>query len=150
MADPRISVVLVAHNMQREIPRTLRSLAPDYQRGIAAEDYEVILVDNGSTRPLDEELCRSFGLRLLVHRIDPAPPSPARAINQGLALAKGELIGAVIDGARMASPGLLGMAMRASRLHDRPVVATLGFHLGPEIQMEPERSEEHTSELQSR
>jgi glycosyl transferase family 2 len=135
MANPRISVVLVAHNMQREIPRTLRSLAPDYQRGIAAEDYEVIVVDNGSTQPFDEKLCRSFGLRLVIHRIDPAPPSPARAINQGLALAKGELIGAVIDGARMASPGLLGMAMRARRLHDRPVIATLGFHLGPEIQM---------------
>ena len=37
-----LSVVVVAYDMARELPRTLRSLAPDYQRGIAADDYEVV------------------------------------------------------------------------------------------------------------
>lgn len=135
MVNSRISIVLVAYNMPREIPRTLRSLAPDYQRGVTVDDYEVILVDNGSTQPFDEAVCRSLGLNLIIHRLNPAPPSPARAMNEGLSLATGDLIGAVIDGARMASPGLLHMAARARRLHERPVIATLGFHLGPEIQV---------------
>ena len=36
-----LSVVVVAYDMARELPRTLRSLAPGYQRGIAADEYEV-------------------------------------------------------------------------------------------------------------
>ena len=43
-----LSVVVVAHDMSRELPRTVRSLAPDYQRGVKADDYEVIVIDNGS------------------------------------------------------------------------------------------------------
>ena len=48
---PSLSVVVVAYDMARELPRTLRSLAPDYQQGIAADDYEVVVVDNGSPTP---------------------------------------------------------------------------------------------------
>jgi hypothetical protein len=62
--------------------------------------------------------------------------SPVPAINFGLAVARGELVGVCIDGARMASPGLLSKALAASRLHDRPVIGTIAFHLGPEVQME--------------
>jgi hypothetical protein len=39
--------VLVVHDMARELPRTLRSLGPGYQRGLVVDDYEVIVVDNG-------------------------------------------------------------------------------------------------------
>src|SRR5216683_2592387 len=46
---PDLSVIVVVHNMAREAPRTLYSLSTTYQRHIAAEDYEVIVVDNGST-----------------------------------------------------------------------------------------------------
>jgi hypothetical protein len=41
----------------------------------------------------------------------------------------------MIDGARIASPGLLMGALEAARLHPRPVVSSLGFHLGPKVQM---------------
>src|SRR4029079_2073734 len=40
------------------------------------------------------------------------------------------------DGARMASPGLLARALAASRLHKLPIIGTIGFHLGPDVQME--------------
>jgi hypothetical protein len=69
-------------------------------------------------------------------RLDPAPPSPARAANTGIAAARGELVGLVVDGARMASPGLLATARLARRLADRPVIATAGWHLGPVRHME--------------
>ena len=51
---PVLSVVVVVHGMARELPRTLQSLAPDYQRGVDAEEYEIGVVDNGSPCPLDE------------------------------------------------------------------------------------------------
>jgi glycosyltransferase involved in cell wall biosynthesis len=129
-----LSVVVVAYDMERELPRTLRSLAPGYQRDIDAADFEVILVDNGSPRGVDETLLRQqFPGRLHIERLEGASPSPAHAANRGIALARGELVGLLIDGARMASPGLLAHALLANRLMDRAVIATLGWHLGPVV-----------------
>lgn len=122
--------MVVVHDMARELPRTLRSLSPGYQRGVAAEDYEVILVDNGSAQPVGPESVASFGGDLRLERIDPAPPSPARAANLGLQRAEGDLVGVVIDGARLASPGLLAEARRAACLTPRPLVTAPAFHLG--------------------
>jgi hypothetical protein len=65
-----------------------------------------------------------------LERLDPAPPSPVRAANHGLALARGELVGLLVDGARLASPGLLAGARRAMRLAERPIVTAPAFHLG--------------------
>jgi glycosyltransferase involved in cell wall biosynthesis len=133
---PKLSVVVVGYNMARELPRTIRSLSPAMQRGIHPRDYEVILIDNGSTQPADEaELSRVLP-NLVIHRLASATVSPVPAINLGLTLARGDLVGVWIDGARMASPGLLTTALTASRLHARPVIGTLAFHLGPTVQME--------------
>ena len=121
--------------MAREAPRTLHSLSASYQRHIGADDFEVIVVDNGSIPPFDlKDLDGLTGNFRLIH-MDPAHPSPARAVNRGLAEARGNIIGAMIDGARMVSPGLLANALAASRLHARPMIGTLAFHLGQAVQM---------------
>ena len=133
---PKLSVVVVGYNMARELPRTIRSLSPSVQRGIDPKDYEVILVDNGSTAAFDEADLRRTLPDLIVHRMPDATVSPVPAINFGLAVARGDLIGVCIDGARISSPGLLAKALAASRLHERPVVGTIAFHLGPEAQQE--------------
>jgi glycosyltransferase involved in cell wall biosynthesis len=117
--------------MARELPRTLRSLNPGNQHGLKPDDYEVIVVDNGSAEPVGPALLASFDGRLRLERIDPAPPSPARAANLGLRLADGDLVGLVVDGARLASPGLLAEARRATCLASRPVITAPAFHLGP-------------------
>ena len=132
--NPPLSLIVVSYNMARELPRTIRSLSPAMQHSIGASDYEVILVDNGSTQPFDEDACRRWLPSLRLHRLRSSSPSPVAAINQGLELAKGDLIGVCIDGARLASPGLLEGALKAARLCRRPVIGTLGFHLGPDIQ----------------
>jgi glycosyltransferase involved in cell wall biosynthesis len=134
MSRYRLSVVVVAFNMERELPRTIRSLSPVVQRDLAADDYEIIVVDNGSAEPVDVDRCRQWGGNVRVYHRTNAAVSPAVAINAGLALAEGELIGVMIDGARMASPGLLSASLRAARLHARPAIASLGFHLGPDVQ----------------
>jgi glycosyltransferase involved in cell wall biosynthesis len=130
-----LSVVVVAHDMARELPRTLASLSPRWQHEGSGLDYEVIVVDNGSSTPI--QVPNEEHLRLI--RLDPAPPSPARAANIGIAAARGDLIGVLIDGARMCSPGLVRHALLATRLDTRPVIATLGFHLGPKVQPESVR-----------
>src|SRR5207247_4870135 len=57
-------------------------------------------------------------------------PSPAKAINLGLAAARGEVIGVMVDAARLVTPGLLHFALHGARMFPRTVVATLGWHLG--------------------
>ena len=133
---PKLSLVVIGYNMARELPRTIRSLSPAMQRDIDPREYEVILIDNGSTQAFDEGELRRFLPDLVVHRLENATVSPVPAINFGLARARGDLVGVCIDGARMSSPGLLAKALAASRLYERPVIGTIAFHLGPEVQME--------------
>jgi hypothetical protein len=132
----QLSIVIVSFNMTRELPRTLHSLSPKMQCGLAAQDYEIIVVDNGSTDPIDEAQCRMWLPNLTVHHMENPTVSPVPAINKGLDMAHGDLVGVFIDGARMASPGLLATAIEGARARHRPVVGTLAFHLGPEVQME--------------
>jgi glycosyltransferase involved in cell wall biosynthesis len=131
-----LSVVVVAYDMRRELPRTLRSLGPNYQRCIDAGDYEVVLVDNGSPEPLDAAMLGAFPGRIRTTRLDPAPASPARAANLGIDMADGAAVGLIVDGARIATPGLLAHARLAMRLADRPVVTAPGYHLGAVRHME--------------
>lgn len=125
-----LSVVVVVHDMARELPRTLRTLDPTYQRQIEADDYEVIVVDNGSAVPVDRDLVRRYAGNIRMTRLDPAPASPARAANRGIQMAQGELIGLIVDGARMASPALLATTRLGARLADRPVITSPAYHLG--------------------
>ncbi len=131
---PELSVVVVIYDIPREAPRTLYSLSAAYQRGIAPGDYEVIVVDNGSNPPLDPSVVKALRGNFHLIRIDPAPPSPAHAINRGLAAAKGDVIGVIIDGARIASPGLLNFGRHGARLYDRAVTVVPGWNLGGDYQ----------------
>jgi glycosyltransferase involved in cell wall biosynthesis len=127
---PNLSVVVVVYNMAREAPRTLHSLSADYQRHIDPEDYEVIVVDNGSDPPLEPEVIEGLAGDFRLIRIDHATPSPAPAINRGINEARGDVIGVMIDGARMVTPGLLHFARHGVALYDRAVVASIGWFLG--------------------
>jgi hypothetical protein len=130
-----LSVIVIGYEMARELPRTIRSLSPALQKEIPAQDYEIIVVDNGSSAPptLNEVVSWSPNARLLL--VDSPQVSPVPAINIALEQAAGELVGVLIDGARIASPGLLTTALKAARLQRRAVVGTLAFHLGPDVQM---------------
>lgn len=132
--DPGISIVVVVYNIPREAARTLYSLSPAYQRNVAPDDYEVIVVDNGSTPPVDEQIVRGFGDNFHVIRPDPASSSPASAVNRGLGAARGDIIGVMIDGARIVTPGLVHFARHAAELDPNAVVVTLGWYLGADYQ----------------
>jgi glycosyltransferase involved in cell wall biosynthesis len=134
LRKPDVSVVVIVYNMAREAPRTLRSLSTGYQRHIGADDYEVIVVDNGSTPALDRNVLDGLGDNFRLIRIDPAHPSPVFAVNRGLAEARGNIIGVMVDGARMVTPGLLHFARHGARLYDRAIVTALTWHLGFDMQ----------------
>jgi glycosyltransferase involved in cell wall biosynthesis len=131
---PSISIIVIMYDMAREASRTLQSLTAGYQLGGEELDYEVLVVDNGSPEPLDQEMVESFGEQFSLIRINQASPSPVSAINWAAAGSRGDLTGVLIDGARILTPGVLQQVVRASRLDPNPIIATLGWHLGPDVQ----------------
>lgn len=136
---PLISIVVVAYNMGRELPRTLHSLTREYQCGIENLDYEVLVIDNGSSERNNENFnIKSYGSNFHYHYIENASPSPVEALNFGASIAKGKILCFMIDGARICSPGILrsAWAMFTSKAYQLPTVSVIGFHLGPELQNE--------------
>ncbi|MBV8978149.1 MAG: glycosyltransferase family 2 protein [Alphaproteobacteria bacterium] len=119
--------------MGRELPRTLLSLSPPYQ-DFDPGDYEIVVIDNGSRAPARQQDFAHLKANIRVLSCSTRSPSPVAAINEGLSLARGSLIGVWIDGARMASPGLLRACAQAAALHPRPVIATPNYQLGPDLQ----------------
>lgn len=132
---PDLSIVVVGYQMNREVPRTLGSLSRTYQRNLAGLDYEVLVIDNGSPHPLLASALDGLEGRFRLHRIDPASPSPAQAVNFGMAETSGRYVCLIIDGARMVTPGMVSTAMRAVKVHPRPIVTTMAWHLGHEHQV---------------
>jgi Glycosyl transferase family 2 len=129
-----LSVVVVAYDIVRELPRTLLSLSVGYQRGVTAADYEVIVVDNGSSPAVDPAIFRELVGQFRLLRIEDASASPAHAVNVGLQEARGDMVGVMVDGARLASPGFVRFALAGSHISPRSAVVTLGWHLGYDFQ----------------
>jgi glycosyltransferase involved in cell wall biosynthesis len=140
---PFVSLVVVSYNMNRELSRTLYSLSPAYQRDIDAHEYEVILVDNGSATPPTAAEFSHLGIDLTVVHMEQPGPSPVPAVNLGLDMTVGAIVGVYIDGARIASPGLLAEARAAVEHDERAFVGTRGRYLGPELQRDSMRKGYH-------
>ena len=130
MRTPKISVIVIVHDMPGQALTTLRSLAPSYQRRIDPRDYEVIVVENRSARVIDAGDVAALPPNFTYVLRDEPGTSPAAAINHGLSLAQGDCIGLMIDGARMLTPGVLTHVDMALRITKRAVVAIPGYQLG--------------------
>lgn len=131
MSTPRLSIIVIAYDMAHQALNTLKSLAPDYQQGVDAADYEVIVVENRSARCMDTDAIAALpgNFRYCLRENDSV--SPARAINEALAEARGDFIGIMIDGARMVTPGVVRFALMAHQITPMAVVAVPGYQLGP-------------------
>jgi glycosyltransferase involved in cell wall biosynthesis len=134
---PKLSVVVVCYEMAAQIKNTLRSLLPPYQRGVDTTDFEIILIDNGSAKILDEETrTLSPNLQYIYLPPEESSPSPALAMNRAAALARAPLLCLMIDGARLLTPGVLSWALRLLQLAPGAMVEVRGWHLGPKWQPE--------------
>jgi len=129
-----LSVIVISYESERELTKTLTSLSPGFQRNITKSEYEVIVVDNGSRRPPTVEQYADLGLDLRVLHVEDPTPSPVAAVNLGLDSSCGAAMGVFIDGARLASPGLLWRTRQALGSDERAVVGARGRYLGPMMQ----------------
>jgi hypothetical protein len=128
---PRLSIGVVAFRSPRQIENTLYSLSARHQWNVSEDDYEIIVVENRSDDMLGEERARRVGKNVRYFLREETGVSPAPALNFAVAQAKANLLGLLIDGARMATPRVIEHALLAASVHPRPIIVVPGYHLGP-------------------
>jgi hypothetical protein len=131
---PSLSFVVVVYDMPDQARRTLHSLSPAYQREARADDYEVVVVENASPRLLGRDAALASGPNVRYFLRERPEPSPVPAINFGAAQSAGAMLGVMIDGARLLTPGIVALALKAQRLSSDAVLSIPGYHLGDQPQ----------------
>jgi cephalosporin hydroxylase/glycosyltransferase involved in cell wall biosynthesis len=129
-----LSVIVVFYNMRREAVRSLHALSRVYQQGVDALDYEVIVVENGSSpdQLLGEAFVRSFGPEFrYIDLGEDATPSPANALNRGIRASRGTSLALMIDGAHVLTPGVLMYGIAGLATYAPAIVATQPWYVGP-------------------
>ncbi|MBU0633404.1 glycosyltransferase family 2 protein [bacterium] len=131
-----ISIVVICYNMKEEVLNTLFSLSQEYQLDIKKEEYEIIVIDNGSKlkHRLQEKDWKDIDANIKYYYIDDAKSSPVEALNYGVSLTKGKIIGLMIDGARMLSPGVLSNVKEVFSNNKEILVTVPNWHIGPDLQ----------------
>lgn len=134
LRKPRLSIILVVYKMPDQADKTLLSLSPGYQQGVSADDYEVIVVENDSNRPLGSEraLRHADNVRYF-HRME-SQRTPVHAINFAASRARGRHLAIMIDGARMVTPGVVRQTLEVFHLAPEAAVSTPGYHIGHKLQ----------------
>jgi hypothetical protein len=129
-----LSIVVNFFNNPREARNTLYSMTRAYQIGASDFPYEVIVIDHGSTQPLDPDEVQSYGKEFKYRYVATTAVCPARAINDACRDALGEVLMVIIDGAHILSPGIFLRYAEAFRLFSSPFVIVPAMHLGPKVQ----------------
>ena len=135
-AKPRLSLVVIIYSMPEQAKRTLYSLSTDYQRYVQQDEYEVIVVENASNRPMGAAGIEGLAGNFRYFYRQETLPTPVFAVNFGAQQAQGDLFGIMIDGARMATPGIISNILQASQISDKAIIGVPGYHLGEKVQQE--------------
>ena len=139
----KLSIIVATYSMQREAPRTVRSLLPPLQRCVDDLDYEIIVVDNGSPEILDlgdAVRAATRPVRLVRVAPDDASRSPVVCINAAVRThATGDRLMVCIDGARLASSHLVRRTADVLARHPDAFTFVGSRHLGPKPQMQSVR-----------
>jgi hypothetical protein len=126
--------------MQRQAENTALSLTPDYQVGAAAENYEVIIVENRSSHNMSRDFLSQLPSNFHYFLRDETEPTPVHAINEGVQHASGNFVCIMIDGARLLTPGVVSNLIAAHGLAPHVVATIPSYHLGKELQQDAAES----------
>ena len=89
---PALSLVVIVYNMPMQAEKTLYSLTAEYQQGVKASDYEVIVVENESTNNLDRAFVSNLPDNFSYHLRAEREPTPVHAINHGVGISRGRYV----------------------------------------------------------
>lgn len=121
---PDVSVIIPLYNKARYIGRTLDSVLAQTH-----PDFEVIVVDDGSTDDGPDIVRRYRDKRIMLVRQDNAGPGAAR--NHGTRRSKSELV-TYLDADDEWMPQFLQTLIDILRKHPDCDVAASGYYIGPE------------------
>lgn len=133
-AKPLVSLVVIVYAMPRQAARTIFSLSAQHQVDVSESDYEIIVVENTSDDVLGGPAATESGGNIRYFLRHETAPTPVHAVNVGAGQARGQMICLLIDGARMASPGVVKSLLLGQRLSPDAVVSIPSYHLGRELQ----------------
>ena len=136
LEGPAVSFIVILYDMPKQAEKTLYSLMPEYQQGVDAADYEVIVVENESANTLSRDFVAQLPANFSYHLRAEREPTPVHAINHGAGISRGRYLCVMIDGARMVTPGVVRNIIRGHRLQENAVVTVPGYHIGEQLQQE--------------
>ncbi len=110
---PRITVQLCTHNRHELLGRVLDAL---FHQDLDPDDYEIILVDDGSDDGTYEAILARLVPTCAFHLVRQSNAGLARGRNVGLERARGDII-LFMDDDVLATPGLLSAHSRFHRAH---------------------------------
>lgn len=114
---PILSVQLCTYNRRALLGRVLEAL---FDQDLDPEDYEIILVDDGSTDGSFEEIVAPAHPPCALHVVRQSNAGLAHGRNVGIARARGEII-LFMDDDVLATRGLLSAHVRFHRTHPRSI-----------------------------
>jgi GT2 family glycosyltransferase len=114
---PAITVQICTFNRRALLARVLRAL---FDQDISPDDYEIVLVDDGSTDGTYEEVIRGLQPPCALHVVRQSNAGLAHGRNVGLARARGRVV-TFMDDDVLATPGLLRAHIRFHERHQRAI-----------------------------
>jgi glycosyltransferase involved in cell wall biosynthesis len=117
MKMPIITVQLCTYNRRALLGRVMAAL---FAQDLDPDDYEIVLVDDGSTDGTYESVIGTLRPTCALTVVRQRNAGLARGRNAGIARARGEFI-MFMDDDVLATPGLLSAHLRCHRAHARAI-----------------------------
>jgi len=120
-SSPRLSVVLTTYNRPELLTKVLSGFA---EQTVAKEDFEVVVVDDGSEPPVREVILK-FCDRVNIAYLHQKNSGPGAARNNGVKVARGQIV-LFSDDDDMPGPELIAEHLRSHQENPDERIAVLG------------------------
>ena len=114
---PKITVQICTYNRRALLGRVMGAL---FAQDLDPAEYEIVLVDDGSTDGTYEDVISRLAPPCALHVVRQRNAGLARGRNAGIARARGEII-MFMDDDVLATPGLLSAHVRFHKTHPRAI-----------------------------
>ncbi len=126
---PKLSIIVVVDSASRQALNTLHSLSCNYQREVASDDYEVIVIENTASNRFDEQQVRNFGANFRYHLHKETSPTLAGTINFGMAKTLAAHVCLITDASCLATPRIIRYSLDLLRLTSNVLIAIPSYQL---------------------
>jgi hypothetical protein len=135
----KLSIFVIVNQMTEQALNTIYSLSSHHQEDVTEQDYEVIVLEIPSSRPLDKNRLYKMGRNIRYHILDEKEESVAFAVKEGIKLTHSKFISIITDGGMVVTPGVVRAILDAIRLNGNAVVAVPAYDISVDTRKMPVR-----------